>query len=136
MSDGPALWRHLPAEGALHELLPGGLDSMGIAESSNIFDNGTDIDLGFNALYAAAWGKFVNLEKGDFVGRDALANADRTLRLEGLFARPLHQNGASRWRAMVSKRVSLPRLHGRPNWTAALGSPNCAPEPWTKASGK
>ncbi|MCH1484545.1 MAG: aminomethyl transferase family protein, partial [Alphaproteobacteria bacterium] len=34
--------------------------------------------------YAAGLGNFVNLDKGDFIGRDALASADKGRRLMGL----------------------------------------------------
>ena len=81
--DGPAFWHHLLVAGAPHDLGFGGLDSMGIRRiEGGIFDNGTDIapDL---TPYAAGLGQFVNLDKCDFVGRDALAKADRTLRLRG-----------------------------------------------------
>ena len=82
--DGPRLWRHLLAGGEQYELQYGGLDSMGIRRiEAGIFDNGTDIDPSLTP-YAAGLGNFVNLGKREFIGRKALVNADRTLRLHGI----------------------------------------------------
>jgi aminomethyltransferase len=50
---------------------------------AGILGNLTDMDTDMTP-YAAGLGDFVNLDKGDFIGRDALANADRGRLLMGL----------------------------------------------------
>ncbi|MFO1171816.1 MAG: aminomethyltransferase family protein [Hyphomicrobiaceae bacterium] len=82
--DGPALWSHLLAAGRKHGLVAGSLESMGIRRiEAGILDNGTDIDPGLNP-FQAGLGKFVDLDAGDFVGRDALLSAGRKPLLLGL----------------------------------------------------
>lgn len=57
---------------------------MGIRRiEAGILDNGTDIDPGLNP-FQAGLGKFVDLDAGDFVGRDALLSAGRKPLLLGL----------------------------------------------------
>ena len=83
-TDGPALWRHLLATGAAHGLIHGGLDSMGIRRiEAGIIDYGTDTDTAMTP-FQAGLGKFVDLEKPNFVGKQALAAADRRVMLYGL----------------------------------------------------
>lgn len=83
-TDGPALWRHLLATGAAHGLIHGGLDSMGIRRiEAGIIDYGTDVDTSMTP-FQAGLGKFVDLSKPDFVGRQALEGADRRPLLFGL----------------------------------------------------
>ena len=48
-----------------------------------ILGNMTDMDMSMTP-FAAGLGAFVDMDKGDFVGRDALINADRGCRLFGL----------------------------------------------------
>lgn len=82
--DGPALWNHLLDAGRRHGLIAGSLESMGIRRiEAGILDNGTDIDPGLNP-YQAGLGAFVGLDAGRFVGRDALAKADRRPLLLGI----------------------------------------------------
>jgi aminomethyltransferase len=82
--DGPKLWHDLMAAGKRHGLIGTGLDSMGIRRiEGGILDNGTDMDSSMTP-FAAGLGKFVDFEKGDFIGRDALLEADRGCRLYGL----------------------------------------------------
>jgi len=50
---------------------------------SRILDNGTDIDPSMTP-YEAGLGAYVHLDKGDFIGRDALQNASREPLLLGL----------------------------------------------------
>jgi len=82
--DGPKLWNDLIAAGKPHGLIGTGLDSMGIRRiEGGILDNGTDMDSSMTP-FAAGLGKFVDFDKGDFIGRDALLDADRRCRLFGL----------------------------------------------------
>jgi len=58
--------------------------SMGIRRiEAGILDNGTDIEPDLTP-YGAGLGNFVVLDKGDFIGRSALARADRSQLLFGL----------------------------------------------------
>lgn len=82
--DGPALWDHLLSAGEPYGLRPQSLGSLGIRRiEAGICDNGTDMDASMTP-YAAGLGRFVDLTKERFVGRDALAAADRRSRLFGL----------------------------------------------------
>jgi glycine cleavage system aminomethyltransferase T len=82
--DGPSLWDHLLAAGATHGLAVQGLGSLGIRRiEAGILDNGTDMDPTLTP-WAAGLGRFVDFEKGPFIGRDALAHADRSPLLFGL----------------------------------------------------
>ena len=83
-TDGLALWDHVVAAGAAHGLRVQGLESLGIRRiEAGILDNGTDMDPSLTP-YAAGLGAFVDLGKPGFVGRDALASADRRPRLFGI----------------------------------------------------
>jgi len=82
--DGPALWDHLLRAGEPHSLRSQSLESFGARRiEAGILDNGTDMDASMTP-YAAGLGRFVDLSKERFVGRDALAAADRRPRLFGL----------------------------------------------------
>jgi glycine cleavage system aminomethyltransferase T len=82
--DGPALWDRLLAVGAPHGLAVQGLDSLGIRRiEAGILDNGKDMDPTMSP-YAAGLGRFVDLDKASFIGREALARADRATSLFGL----------------------------------------------------
>lgn len=82
--DGPKLWNDLMAAGEPHGIIGTGLDSMGIRRiEGGILDNGTDMTLSMSP-FQAGLGKFVNLEKDDFIGKAALEKADRTCLLYGL----------------------------------------------------
>ncbi|MEZ5926494.1 MAG: aminomethyltransferase family protein [Hyphomicrobiaceae bacterium] len=84
--DGPSLWTHLLEVGRAHGLVAGSLESMGIRRiEAGILDNGTDIDEGLNP-YQAGLGKFVDLDAGAFVGRQALRSADRRPLLLGVIS--------------------------------------------------
>ncbi len=83
-TDHLALWDHLMDAGEPYAMEFDSLDSMGIRRiEAGILDNGTDIDPGMTP-YQAGLGAFVELEKGDFVGREALVEADRKCLLFGL----------------------------------------------------
>jgi glycine cleavage system aminomethyltransferase T len=75
--DAGALWDRLLEAGAPHGLAVQSLASMGIRRiEAGILDNGTDMDPQMTP-FAAGLGRFVDLEKPEFVGRQALEAVDR-----------------------------------------------------------
>ncbi|MEM9145337.1 MAG: aminomethyltransferase family protein [Pseudomonadota bacterium] len=100
--DPDALWAHLKAAGAPYGITLFGLDSMNIRRiEAGILNAGSD----FNATttpYAVGLGRFVDLDKADFIGKAALAQAPRGLRLFGVacpegeprIAGAVHKDGA------------------------------------------
>lgn len=87
--DGPALWKHLVAAGRSRGLEVQSLSSLGIRRiEAGILDNGSDMTPDMTP-YAAGLGAFVDLTKDDFLGRDALAAADRRPRLFGISGAPV-----------------------------------------------
>ncbi len=83
-TDGEALWNHLMAAGEASGLLGSGLESMGIRRiEAGILDYGTDMDRTMTP-FQANLGRFVDLGKEGFVGREALLDADTRPLLYGL----------------------------------------------------
>jgi len=83
-TDHHALWDHLIAAGESSGMAFSSAESMGIRRlEAGILDNGTDIDASMTP-YEAGLGAFVDLDKADFIGRDALAKADQNCLLWGL----------------------------------------------------
>ena len=83
-TDHDALWDGLLACGEPFGMEFSSSSSMGLRRiESGILDNGTDIESGLTP-YGAGLGQFVKLDKGDFIGRDALETADRSQLLFGL----------------------------------------------------
>ena len=83
-TDHDALWDDLLACGEPFGMEFSSSSSMGIRRiESGILDNGSDIEAGLTP-YGAGLGQFVKLDKGDFIGRDALETADRSQLLFGL----------------------------------------------------
>jgi aminomethyltransferase len=83
-TDCDALWNHLMKHGEPHGMAFHTIDSMGIRRiEGGILDNGTDL-LPSMTPYEAGLGAFVQLDKGDFIGRDALQKASREPLLMGL----------------------------------------------------
>jgi len=83
-TDHQALWEHLIAAGTPSGMAFSSAESMGIRRlEAGILDNGTDMDSSMTP-YEAGIGAFVDLDKPGFVGRDALAKADRSCLLLGL----------------------------------------------------
>ena len=82
--DADALWAHLAQAGAPFGMEIFGLDAMNIRRiEAGILNAGSD----FNATttpYAAGLGRFVDMNKGPFLGQSALAQADQRSRLHGL----------------------------------------------------
>ena len=82
--DGPGLWNHLLEAGRPFGLIASSLESMGIRRiEAGILDNGTDMDPSMTP-YQAGLGAFVDLEAGDFIGREALRRCDRRSLLLGV----------------------------------------------------
>jgi glycine cleavage system aminomethyltransferase T len=130
-TDHHALWDHLIAAGVPLGMAFSGLESMGIRRlEAGILDNGTDIDLSMTP-YEAGIGAFVDLDKPDFVGRDALAKADQNCLLMGLTcseAIPLagsqvldgnavvgHMT-AGAWSPYLETGIGFVRFHQKGNW--------------------
>jgi len=81
--DGPALWDHLVAAGAEFGICPGSQMAMNIRRiEGGILNYATDMDW-HTTPYDLGLGAFVNLDGHDFVGRDALIEADRDARFTG-----------------------------------------------------
>ena len=82
--DPDALWAHLHAVGADFGMEIFGLDAMNIRRiEAGILNAGSD----FNPTttpFAAGLGRFVDENKGDFIGKDALERADKRRRSHGI----------------------------------------------------
>jgi len=83
--DAEALWRHLQAAGEPHGMQIFGLDAMHIRRiEAGILNAGSDFDHTMTP-WAAGLGRFVDEDKGDFIGKAALLDAPRGSRLSGLY---------------------------------------------------
>ena len=83
-TDGKALWRHLLAVGETFGICASGLESMGIRRiEAGMLDNGTDMDTTMTP-FQANLGRYLDLDKADFIGRAALLQSDRRPLLFGL----------------------------------------------------
>lgn len=77
-------WNFIMEKGKKYGIDYGGLDSMGIRRiEAGILDYGTDMTQE-NTPFELGLGKFIDLEKESFIGRDFLINADKTTRLYGI----------------------------------------------------
>ena len=82
--DADALWAHLEAAGKPFGLKIFGLDAMNIRRiEAGILNAGADFNL-TTTPYEAGIGRFIDEDKGDFIGKAALAKADRLPRSHGL----------------------------------------------------
>ena len=83
-TDCPRLWDHLMTAGATHGMIFSGLQSMNIRRiEAGILDNGSDFDSSMTP-FDAGLSKFIDMEKPDFIGREALLEAKPGKRLFGL----------------------------------------------------
>ena len=83
--DAEALWRHLRDAGEPHGMQIFGLDAMHIRRiEAGILNAGSDFDH-TTTPWAAGLGRFVDEDKGDFIGKAALLEAPRGSRLTGLY---------------------------------------------------
>jgi len=87
-TDCDRLWDRLMAVGQPHGMIFGSISSMEMRRiEAGILDNGTDFDLTMTP-FEAGLGRFVDLDKSDFIGRAALLTADQQgKRLFGLKCR-------------------------------------------------
>jgi aminomethyltransferase len=82
--DAEALWRHLKAAGADWGLELHGLDSMHIRRiEAGILNAGSDFDHS-TTPYDVGLDRFIDADKADFIGKQALANAPRGNRQSGI----------------------------------------------------
>ena len=82
--DGPALWRRLQQAGAPCGMIESGLDSMNIRRiEAGILNNGSDMDPSMTP-FQAGLGMFVDLDKPDFIGKEAMAGRDRRTLIYGI----------------------------------------------------
>ena len=82
--DADALWQHLTAAGEAYGMSLFGLDSMHIRRiEAGILNAGSDFDHN-TTPYDVGLGRFIDEDKGDFIGKAALANASRDNRQSGL----------------------------------------------------
>ena len=83
-TDHLALWDHLIASGQPFGMEFSSTRSMTIRRiEAGILGNMTDMDMSMTP-FAAGLEPFIDMGKGDFIGRDALVNADRRTRLYGV----------------------------------------------------
>ncbi len=83
-TDYRRLWDHLLAAGAPHGMAFSSSSSMEMRRvEAGILDNQTDMDRSMTP-FQSGLGRFIDLEKGDFVGRAALLEADRRTLLYGI----------------------------------------------------
>ena len=83
-TDHLALWDHLVESGAPHGMEVSDTLAMNMRRiEGGILDNGADIDVTMTP-FEAGLGSFVDMDKGDFIGRAALIDADRRTLLFGL----------------------------------------------------
>ncbi|NNE23521.1 MAG: aminomethyl transferase family protein, partial [Rhizobiales bacterium] len=83
-TDHGALWDHLMASGEPFGMEFSGTSSMTTRRiEAGILGNMTDMDMSMTP-FEAGLGPFIDMDKGDFVGRAALLNADRRPLLLGL----------------------------------------------------
>ncbi|MGB0506543.1 MAG: aminomethyltransferase family protein [Pikeienuella sp.] len=82
--DAEALWAHLSAAGAEYGMEIFGLDAMNIRRiEAGILNAGSDFNETTNP-YEVGLGRFVDEDKADFIGKAALVNAPKELRLHGV----------------------------------------------------
>ena len=82
--DADALWAHLEAAGKSHGMEMHGLDSMNIRRiEAGILNAGSDFNMS-TTPYDMGLGRFVDEEKGDFIGKAALQTASKLPRFHGI----------------------------------------------------
>jgi len=82
--DGPALWNHILDAGKSFDMVGTAMDSMESRRiEAGILSNGNDMTSAQNP-YQAGLGKFVDMDKADFIGKRALESADRRVLLYGI----------------------------------------------------
>jgi len=132
-TDGPALWDHVLEAGEAHGLAVRSLECLGIRRiEAGILDNGTDLDPSLTP-FEAGLGAFVDLGKPAFVGREALAAADRRPLLFGLSGpstpaagATVHRDGsavgrvtAGAWSPFLERGIGYVRLQEPGEWVGS-----------------
>jgi glycine cleavage system aminomethyltransferase T len=130
-ADHATLWHHLMAAGKPHGMRFASMSCMNIRRiESGILDNGTDMNPSMTP-FAAGIGQFVDLTKEDFIGREALVDADRRPRLVGLKAqaeiaagmtlavdgKPAGRITASAFSPFLGHHVAYARFDAPGDWT-------------------
>ena len=86
-TDHMALWHHLLACGEPFAMENAALEVMGVRRiEAGILDNGTDIDRSMTP-FDIGLSRFVDFSKSDFVGREALQQASKQVRLLGVVSK-------------------------------------------------
>ncbi|MBT6273856.1 MAG: aminomethyl transferase family protein [Chromatiales bacterium] len=134
-TDHDALWDHLFEAGKSFGMEFSAQEAMGIRRlEAGILDNGTDIDTTMTP-FEAGLGQFVDLEKPEFVGKDALLAAKRRQLLFGLScddATPfaglevlagdsvVGNMTAGAWTPYLQKGIGFVRFKSDANWDGPL----------------
>jgi aminomethyltransferase len=132
--DGPALWRHLQRAGAPFGMIESGLDCMDIRRiEAGILNNGSDIGPSMTP-FQAGLGMFVDLDKPDFIGKDAMAAKDRRTLIHGIrcndaepmIGTTIFRDGdeiglitAAAWSPYLEYGIGYARMAGPDNWDGA-----------------
>ncbi len=83
-TDCPRLWDHSMSSGESLGMVFSSMQSMNIRRiEAGILDSGSDFDSTMTP-FEAGLDRFIDLDKGDFIGRDFLVNAKRGTRIYGL----------------------------------------------------
>jgi aminomethyltransferase len=129
--DGAAVWKHVLAAGEPDGLVVSSLRSMQIRRiEAGILDYNTDMDQRVTP-YEAGLGAFINLDKADFVGKAALAQADQSSRMQGLrcesgvpaYGAKVHAAGetigrvlSSAWSPLLGCGIAYVQFFGSDDW--------------------
>ncbi len=130
-TDHDRLWEHLLNAGEPHGMIFGSLASMEIRRiEAGILDNGTDFDLSMTP-FEAGLGAFIDLDKPEFIGLDALQNMPREKRLFGLkcddlapgYHQPITHEGdpvgqvtAAAWSPYLRSGIGYARFDAADDW--------------------
>ena len=86
--DGEKVFRHIMQRGRAAGLSHAALDSMGIRRiEAGIMDNSSDMDSSMTP-FAAGLGRFVDLDKSDYIGKEALERVDQRSAFFGITSSP------------------------------------------------
>ena len=106
--DADALWAHLNKVGKSHEMTIFGLDSMNIRRiEAGILNAGADFNETTNP-FEVGLGRFVDMGKGDFLGKAAIEAAPKDLRLHGILCQggEPRVNGAVKVDGVITGRIT------------------------------
>lgn len=106
--DPEALWAHLEKAGAPHGMRIFGLDSMNIRRiEAGILNANSDFDE-TTTPFDVGLGRFIAMEKGDFIGKAALEKASKDRRSHGVICHDGEPrvNGRVEWQGAIVGRVT------------------------------